>query len=356
MQYPPLRLWSVPLALMLMITGCDQADEDNHSGTMVGTWQLMGLEVDWVRDIAAPAGTNPDTSYTLTASWIDAVTILGAEAYLADRILTIFTVGETILDTTAAFNAAVLAVLQIAMTATFNEDLTYAITGTYPTMLLDLDSCQTEMVIPQISDAGYYEVDYLTGIFGISPGSFDMVLPEFHDGEMELSDDGEVLTLSYVDRTGHDQLVAEGETWDEADRVIHGAAELPVALVTRAFADEGTLSRTGYIRDTGGQLATWGDYLTYYALIISGHVDDLLDNGSVSSLEEALALIGQWADGGQVDQSTGISFATLLTDDSDHKFNPQAVASGGKLPYKINPVCIPVNEIVSFQTTWFRVD
>jgi hypothetical protein len=356
MQFHHLRQWLAALALMLVLTACDEADEDNHSGTLVGTWQLMGLQVDWVRDIAVPAETSLDTSYALTASWTHAEAIMGSEADQADRILAAFTVGDTLLDTTAAFNAAVLAILQIAMTATFNEDFSYIITGTYPTMRLVPDSCQTEMVIPQISDAGQYEMDYLTGVFGISPGEFDQVLPEFHDGQVLLSDDGETVTISYVDRTGHDQLVAEGETWDEADRVIHGAAELPVALVIQAFSEEGTLSRTGYIWDTAGQLSTWGDYLTYYALVVTGFINRLLDNGSASSFEEALAQIGQWADAGQVDQDTGISFATLLTDDSGHVFDPQDVAAGGKLLYKINPVCIPVNEIIDFQTTWFRID
>jgi len=360
MQFHRSRLWFTVFGLILLVTACEEAAEEDQVGALVGTWQLTDLKVDWVRDVASPEGTNPDSAYTITASWDEAPSILGDDAFKADRFLATFTVGDTILDTTAAFNTAALVFLQISMTATFSEDFTYALTGTYPALRLIPDSCKTKMVIPQITDAGIYEVDYITGRLGIKPGEFDQVLPSFDDGKITLFEDGEALIISYVDRDGHDQRIAEiDKTWDEAKhRVVHGAAELPVDLVTGAFSDTGLLilRRSGYIMDTNGRLEMWGNYLTFYALTILGIADELIASGEVTTFEGALALIGQWADAEQNEPNTGLPFATLLTNDSDHDFSPHDIGTGGKLTYVINPVCMPVNEIIHFQTTWNKIE
>jgi hypothetical protein len=361
MQILRLCSWIAALSLVLIATACDEAAEDDQVGALVGTWQLMDLKVDWVRDVASPEGTDPDTVYTITASCNEVETYSWVDAAKADRILAEFVVGDTILDTTAAFSAFVLVYLQISMTATFSEDFTYALTGTYPSLRLIPDSCKTKMVIPQITDAGIYEVDYIAGRLGIMPGEFDQVMPSFDDGQITFSDDGETLTISYVDRDGHDQRIAEiGKTWDETEnRVIHGAAELPVdTLITDAFSNTGmvALRRYGYIMDTNGRLGVWGDYLTFYALTILGIADELIASGEVATFEEALALIGQWADEELNEPNTGLLFATLLSNDSYHDFDPQEIKAGGKLTYVINPVCIPVNEIIHFQTTWNKIE
>ncbi|MBA7601944.1 MAG: hypothetical protein GH143_09635 [Calditrichaeota bacterium] len=360
MQILRLCSWIAALSLVLIATACEEAAEDDQVGVLVGTWQLTDLRVDWVRDVASPEGTDPDTVYTITASCNEVETYSWILAAKANRILAQFVVGDTILDTTAAFNAAALVYLQISMTATFSEDFTYALSGTYPTLRLIPDSCKTKMEIPQITDAGIYEVDYIAGRLGIKPGEFDQVLPSFDDGQITLSEDGEALTISYVDRDGHDHRIAEiDKTWDEAKhRVVHGAAELPVDLVTGAFSDTGLLilRRSGYIMDTNGHLGVWGNYLTFYALTTLGIADELIASGEVSTFEDALALIGQWADKGLKEPNTDIPYATLLTDDSDHDFSPQDIGTGGKLTYVINPVCVPVNEIIYFETTWSKID
>ncbi len=360
MKFHGLHLWIAVTGLALMITACEEAAKDDQVGALVGMWQLMDLKVDWVRDVASPEGTDAGTVYTITASWNEVETYSWVDAAKADRILAEFVVGDTILDTTAAFNAAALVYLQISMTATFSEDFTYALTGTYPALRLIPDSCKTKMVIPQITDAGIYEVDYITGRLGIKPGEFDQVLPSFDDGKITLFEDGEALIISYVDRDGHDQRIAEiDKTWDEAKhRVVHGTAELPVELATGAFSDTGLLilRRSGYIMDSSGHLAGWSNYLTFYALTILGIADELIASGEVATFEGALVLIGQWADAGQNEPDTGIPYATLLTDDSDHGFNPADIGAGGKLTYVINPVCIPVNEIIHFQTTWNKIE
>ena len=60
---------------------------------------------------------------------------------------------------------------------------------------------------------------------------------------------------------------------------------------------------------------------------------------------------------------TGMAYLFLIdssgipVDDSDHDFNPTSGmtwAAGGKLTYVINPVCIPVNEIIDFETAFIK--
>ena len=350
-----LRFWFTALSLALIITVCE-GPEQEQVGALVGKWQLNNLKVAWVRDIASPEGTAPDTVYTLSASWDEVETCPWVNAAEADQILATFAFGDTILDTTVVLNETWLALMQISMTATFSEDFTYALSGTYPTLRLIPDSCKTKMEIPQITDAGIYEVDYIAGRLGIMPGEFDQVLPSFDDGQITFSDEGKTLIISYVDRDGHDQRIAEiDKTWDEAKhRVVHGAAELPVDLVTGAFSDTGLLilRRSGYIMDTSGRLGVWGNYLTFYALTILGVADELITSGKVATFEGALVLIDQWADEGLNELDTGIPYATLLTKDSGWDFDPADIQAGGKLTYVINPVCIPVNEIIYFETTW----
>jgi len=358
MKFHGLHLWIAITGLALTITACEEAAEDDQVGSLVGTWQLTDLKVDWVRDVASPEGTDPDTAYTITASCNEVETYSWIDATEADRILAEFVVGDIILDTTVALSAFLLVYLQISMTATFSEDFTYALTGTYPALRLVPDSCKTKLVIPQISDAGIYGVDYIAGRLGIMPGEFDQVLPSFDDGQITFSDDEDTLTISYVDRDGHDQRIAEtGETWDETEnRVIHGAADLPVNIVTGAFSQDGLLRQSGYIMDSSGRLASWRNYLTFFALTILGVADELIASGEVVTFEEALVIIGQWADEDLNEPQTGLPFATLLNNDSGRVFDPQDIGTGGKLTYVINPVCVPVNEIIYFETTWSKVD
>jgi hypothetical protein len=363
------RLWFTVFGLILLVTACEEEAKDDQVGSLVGSWQLTDLSVDWVRDVASPEGTAPDTIYTLTASWDAAFDILGSDSAEADQILTTFAVGDTILDTTVVLNATWLALMQISMTATFNEDFRYILAGTYPALRLIPDSCITELAIPQISDAGLYDVDYITGRLGIRPGEFDQVLPSFDDGQIAFSDNGKFLTISYVDRDGHDQRIAEtGETWDEVEnRVIHGAAELPVNIVTGAFSQDGWLRQSGYIMDY--KFGAWGSYLTLYALVVQAEIEYLftaqivtadLNGDDAIDEKDAITYIFQNRDTGMsqfdVPYSLLISAAGDLTNDSGRDFDPAVIQAGGKLTYVINPVCVPVNEIIYFETTWSKVD
>lgn len=369
MQFHRSRLWATVFGLTLLVTACEEEPEDNQVGALVGSWQLINLKTDWVREVACPLGTNPDTLYTLTASWDEAEHLFGSEAQKADQILAAFAVGNTVFRLDTTLNIVALVYLEIAVAITFAEDFTYTLAGTYPALRLVPDSCKTELVIPQISDAGIYDPDYFTGRFGIRPGAFDQVLPSFDDGQFAVSDDGETLTISYVDRDGHDQRITEtGETWNEAEnRVIHGAAELPVNIVTGAFAEDGLLRRSGYIMDP--QFGAWGSYLTFYALVVQAEIEylftaqivteDLNDDGAVDE-KDAVTYIFQ---NRETDESQlGVPYSQLisatgdLTNDSYRVFDPDEMLSGGKLTYVIDPICVPVNEIISFETTWNKIE
>jgi hypothetical protein len=355
MRLHSIRIWPAALAVIILVGHCDEEKELDNAGSLVGHWQLSELRVDWVRDIAQPAGNPADTVYLVTGRLVDSLVFADVPAFMTPQTIAAFAIGDTILDTVATLNSVLLEILEISMTATFNEDFTYSITGTYPTLRLVIDSCRTEMIIPQIFDSGIYEADYLNGRFGIQPGPYDQVLPTFDDGQLVFYNNGITAEIIFIDRDGHDQLAeGYGEGWDESRRVIHGAADLPVGL-DGAFSSRGWLSPTGFIRDRSGRSSRWGNFLTLYALTIKVAAEALIADSSVT-YEEALMLLEQSAEDGLEEDITGldIPYTTLLgTDDSIEEFDETNAAGGGKLRYEIvNPVCIPIKEIIEYTTTW----
>jgi hypothetical protein len=357
MKLHSIRVWLAAFATILLVVHCDKEKGFDHTGSLVGRWQLSELRVDWVRDIAHPAESPVDTVYLVTGRLVDSLVFADVPSLITPQTIAAFAVGDTILDTIAALNSVTLKLLQISMTATFHEDFTYSITGTYPTLRLVADSCRTEMIIPQIFDSGIYEADYITGRFGIKPGSYDQVLPTFDDGQLAFYDNGITAEIIFIDRDGHDQLAGEnGNDWDESKRVIHGAADLPITI-DGAFSSRGWLSPTGFIRDRNGRLSRWSNFLTLYALTIKVAAEALMVDSTVT-YEEALTLLEQRAAAGLVEDITGleIPYSTLLgTDDSVEDFDGTNAAAGGKLRFEIvNPVCVPINEIIEYTTTWTR--
>lgn len=357
MRLPPNRISITVIIALILVTRCDEESYLDQSGTLVGRWQLTELTVDWVRDIAQPAGSPADTVYLVTGRMVDSTSFSLVPAFIAPQTIAAFMVGDTILDTVPTLNSVLLEFMNISMTATFNEDFTYSITGTYPTLRLVEDSCRTEMIVLQIFDSGIYETDYITGRFGIQPGQYDQVLPTFDDGSVAFYNNGVTAEIIFVDRDGHDQLAEGNGSWDESKRAIHGAANLPVDA-TGAFAKRGWLSPTGYIRDRNGRLSNWGNFLTLYALTIKVAAEQLMADSSIT-YEDAILLIEQRATNGLTEDITGldIPYATLLsTDDSSAEFDAANAEAGGKLRFEIiNPVCVPVNELIEYTTTWTRI-
>ena len=299
----------------------------------------------YIRDVAQPADSDP-TSYALTASWNYAAAVMGNDSAKADQTISAFSVGDTVLNKTSALpSAAYLTAAGVAMTGTFNDQDVYTLTGTYPTLRLDEDACNTYQTVAQITDQGYYGVVYnedntageLTIIPDVSLGA--QALPPFQDGVVTFTNDGNTLNMQFEDRDAHDVDYAEVMTeWSETDdRVTMGIAEAPVDPTTGAFAEEGTLSSSGFLMSS--QLAVWGGYMTWNALQYNGCVaHDVAAGGDGTSCQT--------------------SHTAYLANDSENAFDITCVGDGdpsdcaGKLTYNVNAVCIPINEIILFDATF----
>ncbi|MCH7521335.1 MAG: hypothetical protein IIB42_06525 [Candidatus Marinimicrobia bacterium] len=324
-----------------------------------GTWELTGLTATYVRDIALPADSAAGDSFSVDAYWDLASIVLGESAALADLHLFAFFEGDTLLDSTVALpTPAHLEALGLEMEVVFKDDGTYTLGGTYPTIRLDEAACRSGLIIAPIVDAGNFTMDYLTGTLGISPDEAlgEQVLPPFDDAEITFSSDGSVMQFDFIDRDAHDERYIEiTDTWDEAEeRVTMGVADLPVNALG-GFDEFGvTTNDTAYIMDAA--LASWSGFLTFYALTIQGTIKELIAlDPTITNETEALAAILVLAQTGLREPTTGLLYATLLADDSDHDFSPLDILAGGKLKYVIKAVCIPVNEIITFESTWSRV-
>ena len=357
------KLFTLLLAgALLVVPGCDDNGDDTvEPGALEGTWQLTALTAVYLRTVATPAGTPADTSYSLTASWNLAAAVLGS-ASAADQELASFSDGDTAFATVAAFDAAALAATGISLKITFLEDSTYELTGTYPTLRLAADACSTYLATPQVSDVGNYTIVYNTGILAISPNDLlgAQVLPSFDDAVVAFSNAGATLQLDFLDRDGHDARITEtGETWDEEKhRVTMGIPEAPIISALGIFATADLADTTGksaYLFDPV-KLETWGGYLTFYGLTIQGTIMTLIltpDNGITTEAEAMVAIIAL-ATAGQTHPG-GVLYATLLTNDSGHDFALASALDGGKLTYVINNVCMPVNEVIDFKSSWDKI-
>jgi hypothetical protein len=314
---------------------------------IAGVWGLTSFSGTYIRDVAQPTDAAP-TSYTLTASWNYAAAVMGADSASADQVMLTFTVGDTLLNTTSALPSdAYLTAAGVAMTVVFNSDDVYTFTGTYPTLRLNEDACETYQTVVQIADQGFYSVVYnsentggtLTIAHDASLGG--QALSPFDDGVVTITNDGNTLNIQFEDRDAHDVDYAEViDEWSETEnRKTMGIAQKPVESTTGAFAAEGTLSSSGFLMSE--QLAVWGGYMTWNALQYHGCF---------------AAAVGTGGDGSSCQTSHG----AYLINDSENVFDITCVSDGdpsdcaGKLTYNINGLCIPVNEIILFDSTFER--
>jgi len=343
--------YSIILPILLISFSCESDSDEASVGAIIGTWELSALSGTYIRDIAQPAG-NETTSYSVTASWNYASTVLGPDSANADQVLAAYSVGDTLLNTTSSLpSAAYLTATGVAMTGVFKTDNVYTLTGTYPTLRLNADECETYQTVAQISDQGFYGVvynsDHTGGTLTITPDASlgDQVLPPFNDATVVFTNDGKSMKLSFTDRDAHDSKYAEVmTTWDEtAERVTMGIAKVPFNATTGAFTSvSDSLSSTGFLMSE--QLAQWGGsnyggygFMTWNALQYNG------------------CLAAVTAAGGDA-ATCQTSHTAFLADDSAYAFDIACVADGdpsdckGKLTYNVNPVCIPVNEVILFDT------
>jgi len=315
-------------------------DCDGDALSIVGTWELSALTGTYIRDVAQSADSD-QTAYALTASWNYASAVMGADSAQADQNLAAFSVGDTVLNQTSALpSAAYLTYAGVAMTGVFNDQNVYTLNGTYPTLRLDEEACNTSQTVAQIADVGSYGVvsnsENTGGTLTITAGD---VLPPFDDAVITFLNYGNTMNLQFEDRDSHDVDYAEVmDEWSETDdRVTMGIAQAPVDSTTGAFAAEGILSSSGFLMSS--QLATWGGYMTWNALQYNGCV---------------AAAVGAGGDG----SSCQTSYGAYLANDSDDEFDITCMGDGdpsdcaGKLTYNVNGLCIPVNEIILFDATF----
>ncbi|MCH7859166.1 MAG: hypothetical protein IID14_05635 [Candidatus Marinimicrobia bacterium] len=381
MQSKRYSIATMVLGLLIFNIACEEKlagpDDDVTSMRLLeGTWELTGLTATYVRDIALPADSAAGDSFSVDAYWDLASIVLGESAALADLHLFAFFEGDTLLDSTVALpTPAHLAALGLEMEVVFKDDGTYTLGGTYPTIRLDEAACRSALSIAPIEDTGNFDMDYLNGILGVSPSVGEQVLPPFDDAEITFSSDSSVMQFNFIDRDAHDTKFPDaGFPWDETKlRVTMGVADLPVNALGSFDTSGPTTNDTAYIMDAA--LASWSGFLTFYAMAIKIEIEYRLTPGSPGLIEtdytldgvidadDVVAYLGLVDPNGSTFQ-LGLPYSLLvavvegvpgLVNDSDHDFDATNATAGGKLKYVIKAVCIPVNEIITFESTWSRV-
>ncbi len=383
------KLFTASLTTLVLFSACDTGDDSPNLGDIVGSWDLSALTGSYTRTVALPASYPSDTTFALTATWKDGPAVLGPLAALASFEMLELSDGVPApgFPVTSAFDTAALAATGISMKGTFEDASssddagTYKINGTYPTIRLDADKCESYSTVAQITDQGNYTVAYDASgnaTLGIAPdvNLGAQVLPAFPDGKATFTNEAANMNLSFLDRDSHDERYAEIMTsWsEEADRVTMGIAALPVGS-DGAFGLEGDLGTEGYIADAA--LAPWGGYATWYAfnilvetelkvsdaknplkdldgdgeitpfdMIIYMHADNLAEAGSATAFQMPYSVL--------IDSSNPLQ--PVPVSDGTHDFDATAAAAGGKMTFVVNGLCFPVNELIDFNTDWTRVE
>ena len=400
---------SLLLAGIVVFSACEDKDDSPNLGDAVGKWQLAALEGTYDRKIVSGTGiTQTQEVYKLWANWKDAAGFAAATG--ADLAVVTGATNQNLTSTLpqggytagmdapgfpreALFDAATLAATGISMTVELLDSKskdtpgTYNVKGTYPSLRLDPETCTTYLMIPppQINDTGDWTVDYNTGVFTLAPVvDIDQVLPPFDDGEFMVNRDVDPATfmLAFEDRDSHDSRYAEikpSGSWSEADdRVITGLSAIPVnaaggwdpAATTDPVAEAYIMSAT---------LASWGNYLTWYAfnigaeatqkvadvknpltdlnadgkidavdMIVYMHYDNLASGGGITAFGMPYALL--------VDSSNPAAPAVVDDSAADFALAGLATGAGGKMKYVINDgLCMPVNETIEFISSWTEV-
>ena len=167
----------------------------------------------------------------------------------------------------------------------------------------------------------------------------DQVLPPFDDGEFMVNRDVDPATfmLAFEDRDSHDSRYAEikpSGSWSEADdRVITGLSAIPVnaaggwdpAATTDPVAEAYIMSAT---------LASWGNYLTWYAFNIGAEakvkaadvknpLTDLNADGTIDATDMVIYMHYDNLASGGGKTSFGMPYALLV--DSSNPAAPAAV-------------------------------
>ena len=402
------KTFSLLLGGMIVFTACDDDPAPVHNGDVVGTWSLSGLTGTYDRKVVTGTGiANSADSYDLVATWDDAAGFAAAmtsfgipvdEAFITgatNQTLAKWAAGQNApgFPRTNVLDAAALAASGIVMKGVFDdapgkgEKATYTITGTYPSIQLNTETCTPYLTVPQINDRGNYTLTFdatdAAGSIALSPATdLDQVLPPFPDGKFTVDGDAGKLNIDFLDRDAHSSRYSEVKAaWNEADdRVITGLSQLPVNTAGGFFTtpdDPGAgadLASSAYIGATS--LASWGGYLTWYAFNVSAEASvkaadvknpltDLDGDGSITAGDMIIYMHYDNLAGGGGESAFGIPYfmlvdssnpaAPAVVNDSatDYTLAGLATGSGGKMKFTIlNGLCMPVDETISFASQW----
>ena len=395
------KIFSILLAGVIVFSACEK-DEVVIYGDVVGTWNLSALTGTYDRKVVTGSGIEYSAdSYDLVATWDDAAgfaAATGGDPALVtgatNQTLASWAAGENApgFPTTNVFDAAALAATGIVMQGVFDDAPskdqpgTYKITGTYPSVRLNTETCTPYLTVPQINDQGNYTLTFdatdAAGTIALSPATdLEQVLPPFPDGKFTVDGDAGSLSIDFLDRDSHSSRYSEVmAAWNEADdRVISGISQLPVNTAGGFFTTPddpgaGDMASSAYI--AAASLASWGGYLTWYAynviaetsvkatdvknpltdldgdgsltpvdMVVYMHMDNLAGGGGVSAFGIPYALL--------VDSSNPAAPAAVNDSATDFALAGLATASGGKMKFTIlNGVCIPVDETIDFKSQW----
>jgi len=399
--------FSLLLGGMIVFSACDDDPAPVHNGDVVGTWNLSGLTGTYNRKVVTGSGiANSADAYNLVATWDDAagfaaaLTSLGMPTDAAfitgatNQTLATWAAGDNApgFPTTNVLDAAALAASGIVMKGVFDdapgkgEPATYTITGTYPSIQLNTETCTPYLTVPQINDRGNYTLTFdatdAAGKIELSPATdLEQVLPPFPDGTFTVNGDAGKLTIDFLDRDNSSSRYSEVmAAWNEADdRVISGLSQLPVNTAGGFFTSPadpgaGALASSAYIG--AASLAPWGGYLTWYAFNVSAEASvkaadvknpltDLDGDGSITAGDMIVYMHADNLAGGGGESAFGIPYE-LLVDSSnpaapavvndsatDYTLAGLATGSGGKMKFTIlNGLCMPVDETISFASQW----
>ena len=396
------KTFSLLLGGMIVFSACDDDPAPVHNGDVVGTWNLSGLTGTYNRKIVTGSGiANSADAYNLVASWDDAAGFAAATGGdpavvtgATNQIMATWAAGMDApgFPLTSTSDAAALAAVGVVMKGVFDdapgkgEAATYTITGTYPSIQLNTETCTPYQTIPQINDRGNYTLTFdatdAAGTIALSPTTdLEQVLPPFPDGKFTVNGDAGKMTIDFVDRDNSSSKYSEVmAAWSEADdRVISGLSQLPVNTAGGFFTSPadpgaGAVASSAYIAIPA--LAPWGGYLTWYAFNISAEASvkaadvknpltDLDGDGSLTAVDMIIYMHADNLAGGGTVSAFGIPYTLLV--DSSNPAAPAAVndsatdftiagiltGSGGKMKFTIlNGLCMPVDETIEFASQW----
>ena len=401
------KTFSLLLGGMIVFSACDDDPAPVHNGDVVGTWNLSGLTGTYNRKVVTGSGiANSADAYNLVATWDDAAGFAAAltnfgmptdAAFITgatNQTLATWAAGDNApgFPLTSTSDAAALAAVGVVMKGVFDDApskgaaATYKITGTYPSIQLNTETCTPYQTIPQINDQGNYTLTFdatdAAGKIELSPATdLDQVLPPFPDGKFTVNGDAGKMTIDFLDRDNSSSRYSEVmAAWSEADdRVISGLSQLPVNTAGGFFTSPadpgaGALASSAYVGATS--LASWGGYLTWYAYNVIAETSqkvadvknpltDLDGDGSITPVDMVVYMHADNLAGGGSVSAFGIPYTMLV--DSSNPAAPAAVndsatdftiagivtGSGGKMKFTIlNGLCMPVDETIEFASQW----